>query len=157
MKTPHQPVLEEIRTAYIEMRDLGKALGIEAWDQQLIAHKEQGSLHPQELRHLNVPSWKKAQTKFYGLMEQLVSYQAELKAGMVEVLALVQEIFPDKVVRWTEESVPDHGPIIDIFGVPYDQQRKSGVYGLRDKIKSLIGGGCLFMFRPEKQLKETAK
>ncbi len=122
MKTPHQPTLEEIRTVYIEMRDMGGA-----------------------------------QTKFYGLMEQLVAYQAELKAGRVEVRALVQEIFPDKVVRWTEEFVPDQGPIIDIFGVPYDQQRRSGVYDLRDKIKSLIGGGCLFIFRDEKQLEETAK
>ncbi len=150
MKTPHQPTQKEIRTAYIEMRDLGKALGIEAWDQQLTAHKEGGSTHPSELRRQNIPAWKKAQIKFYGLMEQLVAYQAELRAGREEVLGMVQDIFPDKVVQWTEEYVPNRSWIIDIFGVPYDQQRESGVYDLRDKARDLIGTGCLFMFRGEK-------
>ena len=98
----------------------------------------------------------KGKAKFYSLMEQLVAYQAELKEGRLEVLALVQEIFPDKVVQWTEEYVPDRGSIIDIFGVPLDQQRESGVYDLREKIKDLIGSGCLFMFRKEDAL-EGAK
>lgn len=68
-----KPSLEEISTAYKDLRTASLSIGIEAWDQQLEDHRIKATPHPQELRRKNVQVWKKAQKAFYGLMERLIA------------------------------------------------------------------------------------